>query len=90
MSSINGLGGNLPVNSLNGATKPKTFNPTPAQSRSDSVEISGVGQYLAILKNNDVRADKVASAKEAIEAGKYEDDYKLDIAVDRLLEDLNA
>ncbi len=90
MSSINGLGANLPVNSLNGATKPKVSNPTPTATRSDSVEISGVGQYLAILKNNDVRADKVASTRAAIESGQYDDDFKLNVAVDRLLEDINS
>jgi anti-sigma28 factor (negative regulator of flagellin synthesis) len=89
MSSINGLGGNLPVNSLSGATKSRVAGAAPAAPRNDSVELSGVSQYLAILKNNDVRADKVASVKAAVEAGTYEDDYKLDVAVDRLLEDLN-
>jgi anti-sigma28 factor (negative regulator of flagellin synthesis) len=32
--------------------------------------------------------DKVASIKAQIEAGTYEDDHKLDVAADRLLDDL--
>jgi anti-sigma28 factor (negative regulator of flagellin synthesis) len=43
---------------------------------------------LKTLKNNDIRTDKVAAIKAQIEAGTYEDDKKLDAAVDRLLDDL--
>ena len=37
---------------------------------------------------NDVRTDKVESIKSQIEAGTYEDDHKLNVSVDRLLDDL--
>ena len=55
----------------------------------ERVELSGVGHLLGSLKANDIRTDKVAAVKAQIEAGTYEDDKKLDVAVDRLLDDLS-
>jgi len=61
----------------------------PAQlPATDKVQLSGVSHLLKALQTNDVRADKVASVRSAIEAGTYEDDKKLDIAVDRMLDDI--
>ena len=55
----------------------------------DRVELSGMSGMLKSLKaGNDFRADKVASVKAQIEAGTYESDEKLDIAADKLLDDL--
>ena len=54
-------------------------------------EIHGTddGHILQALKTNDIRADKVAAIKAQISDGPYEDDKKLDVAVDRLLDDLS-
>src|SRR4030095_15894388 len=61
----------------------------PAQMpATDKLELSGASHLLRVLKKNDIRADKVAQVKAQIEAGTYEDDKKLDAAVDRLLGDL--
>ncbi len=91
MSSINGVNGSHPLTSP--LVKPGRVSASAesgvSASRSDTVELSGVNQFLQMLKTNDVRAEKVASVKAAIEAGRYDDDAKLDIAVDRLLTDLN-
>lgn len=54
----------------------------------DTVELSGVQTFLATLKANDIRADKVAEVRAQIAAGTYETDDKLTIAADRLLDDL--
>ena len=93
MSSINSLGGA-------GATGPVqrlTTNPVqkqvpadaPAQLPvTDKLQLSGVSHLLKALKTNDVRTEKVAEIKAQIAAGTYEDDRKLDAAVDRLLDDL--
>jgi anti-sigma28 factor (negative regulator of flagellin synthesis) len=43
---------------------------------------------LKLARDGDVRVDKVAQIKQAIAEGQYEDDAKLDVAVDRLLDDL--
>ena len=91
MSSINSVGGNLPIQKLNApATTAKTAAPTasaPARS-ADRVELSGVSHLLSSLKTNDVRADKVASIRAQIEAGTYETDDKLDAAAGRMLDDV--
>ncbi len=54
----------------------------------DRVELSGMSHLVAALKKNDIRADKVAEIKAQIAAGKYETDKKLDVATDRLLDEL--
>lgn len=62
----------------------------PTQARaSDRLELSGASHLLKTLKANDVRTDKVASIKSQIEAGTYEDDHKLNVAIDKLLDELN-
>lgn len=94
MSSINSVtNGNYPLNPINGSSKSNgSTRPPEATSRSsDKVELSGVQNYLSLLNaGSDVRTDKVASVRASIEAGNYEDDFKLNIALDRLLDDVNA
>ena len=91
MSSINHVGGSSPVQRLTtnpiqkqvGADAPKQMPAT------DKLELSGASHLLKALKaGSDLRADKVAQVKAQIEAGTYDDDKKLDAAVDRLLDDL--
>jgi negative regulator of flagellin synthesis FlgM len=91
MSSVNSVGNNSPVQRIINQPTQKEIS-TSAQSpasSADKVELSGVSHLLTSLKTNDVRVDKVASVKAQIEAGTYETDEKLDIAADRLLDDLN-
>jgi anti-sigma28 factor (negative regulator of flagellin synthesis) len=90
MNPINNVGPNSLVNKVTTAGVQKaTANEEPKKpSLADRVEFSGLGHLLGALKNNDIRADKVASVKAQIQAGTYEDDKKLDAAVDRLLDDL--
>ena len=92
MSSINAVGGNSPVQKI--VTNPiQKQLPTDAAAKptlSDRVELSGMGAMLQTLKaGGDFRADKVAAIKAQIEAGTYETDDKLDIAADRLLDEIN-
>lgn len=54
----------------------------------DKLELSGMSHLVAALKKNEVRLDKVAVVRQQIEAGTYEDDKKLDAAIDKLLTDL--
>ncbi|MBV8780703.1 MAG: flagellar biosynthesis anti-sigma factor FlgM [Phycisphaerae bacterium] len=90
MSSINSVGGNLPVQNISTPAISKAAAPAPtAPARAaDRVELSGVSHLLSSLKTNDVRADKVASIKAQIEAGTYETDDKLDAAADKMLDDV--
>lgn len=90
MNPVNSVGGSSPVQKLvNNPIQKQLPADAPKQlPATDRLELSGAGHLLKSLKNNDVRADKVATIKAAIEAGTYEDDKKLDVAVDRLLDDL--
>jgi flagellar biosynthesis anti-sigma factor FlgM len=96
MSSVNNVGNNSPVYSVNRlAAKPPaqaaTGTSAPARG-TDTVELSGtnhVGNLLKTLKaGGDVRTDKVAEIKAQIANGTYEDDKKLDAATDRLLDEM--
>ena len=91
MNPIQSVGGNQPLQKVANTPIQKQV-PTEGASRpspKDRVEISGMSHLLSALKSNDVRADKVAAVKAQIESGTYEDDQKLDAAVDRLLDDLS-
>jgi flagellar biosynthesis anti-sigma factor FlgM len=94
MSSINGLGNNSPVQQTqNIAAKPAATaagDAAPVQARAvDRLELSGVSHMFKALKNNDVRAEKVAAIKAQIEAGTYDTDgQKLNASLDGLLDDL--
>jgi anti-sigma28 factor (negative regulator of flagellin synthesis) len=93
MSSINGLGGNAPIQPAQNIA-PRTIDgadaPAGAPRAADRLELSGASGFLETLKTNgDVRADKVASVRSQIEAGTYETDgTKLDGALDGVLDDL--
>lgn len=90
MSSINHVGGSSPVQRV--VTNPiQKQLPTDAPAQlpvTDKLELSGASHLLKALQKNDIRTDKVADIKAQIESGTYEDDKKLDAAVDRLLDDL--
>ena len=89
--SIQGIGSNSPVQKVVSQPIQKSVEPGSTQPTrgSDTVELSGVSQHLQTLKaGGDIRADKVADIKSQIAAGTYEDDHKLDVAADRLLDDL--
>ena len=91
MNPINNVTGNSPIQKLAAAAPAQKQAPAAETSRpspKDRVELSGMGHLLGALKNNDIRADKVADIKAQIAAGTYDVDQKLDAAVDRLLEDL--
>jgi anti-sigma28 factor (negative regulator of flagellin synthesis) len=90
MSSINNVGGNSPVNRVvaNPIYKSVSAEAPKQMPATDKLQLSGLSSMLKLAKESDVRIDKVAQVKEAIAAGKYDDDAKLDIAVDKLLDDL--
>lgn len=89
--NVNNVGSSSPVQKIVANPIEKSI-PADAPKQlpaSDRLELSGVSHLMKALKSNaDVRTDKVAEIKAAIEAGTYEDDKKLDVAVDRLLDDL--
>jgi negative regulator of flagellin synthesis FlgM len=93
MSSINSLGGAGAAGPVQRLTSNPVQKQVPADAPAqlpvtDKLQLSGVSHLLKALKHNDVRAEKVAEIKAQIASGTYEDDRKLDAAVDRLLDDL--
>jgi negative regulator of flagellin synthesis FlgM len=79
----------LQPQSVQAARAPETAN--PAMQAGDHVEISEMGRILdEISRVPDVRADKVAELRHAIQAGTYETPEKLEIAVERLLADIGG
>jgi anti-sigma28 factor (negative regulator of flagellin synthesis) len=90
MSSINGIGSNSPVQKIvqQPIQKQTPADPPKQLPTVDKLELSGMSHLLKALKSNDVRTDKIADIRAQIEAGTYETDDKLDVASDRLLDDL--
>jgi anti-sigma28 factor (negative regulator of flagellin synthesis) len=93
--SISNVGSNQPVQQVtaNPPARPAAATTPGAQTpESDQLQLSGASHlhYLNALKANDgVRNDKVTSIKSQIENGAYEDDTKLNGAIDKLLDELN-
>lgn len=89
--NVNNVGAGSPVQKVvsNPVQKQVPADAPKQLPASDRLELSGVSHLLSNLKSNDIRADKVAAVKSQIEAGSYEDDKKLNVAVDRLLDDLS-
>ena len=89
--NVNNVGNSSPVQKIVSNPVQKSI-PADAPKQlpaADRLELSGVSHLLATLKANDVRADKVASVRAALEAGTYETGEKLDAAIDKLLNDLS-
>jgi flagellar biosynthesis anti-sigma factor FlgM len=91
MNPVNGIGSSNPINPVTSQPVRKSVPAdAPPQSRAtDKVELSSMPQLMATLKQNDIRADKVADIKAQINAGTYEDDAKLDATADKLLDELS-
>lgn len=88
--NINGIGNSSSVQRIvsNPVRREVGADGTTTRS-SDKLELSGVSHLMKALKKNDIRVDKVAQIKSQIEAGTYETGDKLDIAADRLLDEIN-
>lgn len=90
INSINNIGSASPVQKVvsNPIQKEIPANAPAQLPATDRLELSGVSHLLQSLKSNDIRGDKVATIKSQIAAGTYDDEHKLNVAVDRLLDDL--
>jgi anti-sigma28 factor (negative regulator of flagellin synthesis) len=88
MSQVNSVGNSIPIQQVKSPVLPRTEAEGVVASSSDKLELSGVSHLLKTLKSNDIRTDKVASVRAQIEAGTYENDDKMNVAIDRLLDDL--
>jgi anti-sigma28 factor (negative regulator of flagellin synthesis) len=62
---------------------------TPSSVGADKVEISDLARYKALLaKVPDIRFERVEALRAQIEAGTYETDEKLEVVVEKLIEEL--
>lgn len=77
------------INSPHSARPAQAAAPAPAPVAGDQVEISDAARLAArISEIPDIRHDRVAEIRAAIAEGVYETDARLDIAVDRLLDEI--
>lgn len=61
----------------------------PPERPGDRVELSDHARYLDHLRHlPDVRHDRVQKVRDAIDSGRYETDEKINLAINRLFEDL--
>lgn len=88
--NVNNVGNSSPIQKLvsNPIQKELPAESAPQSRATDRLELSGGSHLLKTLKANDVRTDKIASVKSQIQKGTYEDDHKLNVAIDKLLDDL--
>lgn len=95
---INGINGAQPVDPTNQVESAKATQSTSITNPTDQVEISAEAEFsnqtvdmvnqLQIHDLPEIRTDRVAQIRQAIEAGTYETQDKLDIAIDRLLDEI--
>ncbi|MBA62190.1 MAG: flagellar biosynthesis anti-sigma factor FlgM [Planctomycetaceae bacterium] len=95
---INGINGAQPVNPANQVESAKATQATSITNPTDQVDISAEAELnsqtvdmvnqLQIQDLPEIRTDRVAQIREAIEDGTYETQDKVDIAIDRLLDEI--
>ena len=78
---------------LNGPHHPRIFRPTdeskPAGPANDQLEISAAAEAAIVAaEDGDVRSELVAQIRSEIAAGTYETPEKLDLALERLLDEI--
>jgi negative regulator of flagellin synthesis FlgM len=90
--------GAQPINGPHQIDSAKSAEETTAASQTDQLDISHEAELaskVAELSGQvqdvpDVRADRIASIREAIEQGTYETEDKLDIALDRFIDETSS
>lgn len=91
ISNVNNLSTSSPIQKIvSNPVQKQVAADAPAQlPATDRLDLSGSSHLLQALKSNTgIRADKVASIKAQIQAGTYNEDAKLDGALDGLMNDL--
>ena len=95
---INGINGAQPVTQTSQVESAKATQATSITNPTDQVDISAEAELnsqtvdmvnqLQIQDLPEIRADRVTQIREAIEAGTYETPEKLELAIDRLLDEI--
>ncbi len=90
IGQVNGTHAALPVQRT-GLAQIRAAAQTEVAESGDKVEISGLATWLEkIHRLPEIRADLVDRIRAEIDAGTYTVEDKLDVTIDRLLEDLHA
>ncbi|WP_197994998.1 flagellar biosynthesis anti-sigma factor FlgM [Gimesia panareensis] len=93
VNGTSSISGSLPISKQTGPSNTninKTPDSKPISSPQDKLEISSAGRMLDEMTNNsDMRAERLAQIKAAIDDGTYETDEKLEAALGRLLDQIN-
>lgn len=89
---VRGVGsspGAVPVRAANGTQAGRDVAGARPVSPKDELEISAAGKMLDQLSQNpDLRQERIASIKAAIEAGTYDTDAKLEAALSKMFDAL--
>jgi negative regulator of flagellin synthesis FlgM len=87
VQGIGSLHGAFPVKPVSEAAAAKPAESTVPLAPQDEVEISSAARLMQDLEvDTDLRSERLAQIKAAIDDGTYETEDKLKIAVERLLE----
>ncbi|MCH9653743.1 MAG: flagellar biosynthesis anti-sigma factor FlgM [Planctomycetes bacterium] len=93
VNGTSSISGSLPINKqMNPIHTNNKEAPTskPISSPQDELEISSAGRMLDEMTNNpEMRAERLAQIKAAIDDGTYETDEKLNAALNRLLNQID-
>jgi len=90
MMNVNGIGPTPPAKPIEPvAAVPEPIAAPPPQAISDTVEISNVAALASkIVDIPDIRTELVQRVKTELAAGTYETPERIEIAVNRLMDDL--
>lgn len=87
VSGVGSVSGPTPARGVSPASQPAVTGPVTAPR--DELEISSAGKMLDRLSETpEVRAERLAQIKEAIENGVYDTDEKLEAALSRMFDSL--
>jgi negative regulator of flagellin synthesis FlgM len=81
--------GSQPIHGPHGARSAEPTAPSTSPGVGDRLDISEAGQIQSRMAEiPDIRADRVQEIRSALLNGTYETDEKLDVAVERLLDEI--
>lgn len=84
LGSVSGAG---PIRSATTASAAKPAQTSAAMSPQDELQLSAAGQSLdRVGESPEMRAERIAQIKAAIDEGSYDTDEKLDIALSRMFD----
>lgn len=83
--------GPQPVNAPHRAQATQPAAPSQQVTGADQLDISQEADFVSRVRDlPEIRTDRVAEIRAAISEGKYETDEKIDIALDRLLDEIGG